>query len=465
MASADVRFGSKTSSIPAPLPKDRAKNQTHKGENAKSSNQRDENRREKKVFSTHQTGCRSRNLYEPAGNTAQTAGIGRSTTVSGIPHQQPGLELSKTSNLQSKASLAKEGKPIIISTKSHSPHLRTDSASSDRPDSSSRKQLDESSGVPTKNSALTTKHGRSGSRTIPKPILPSNRSTNQQKVSSNEQLSHAKHQTASGNRQANLSKHSDKSMAALSALQIDTSNSTEAFLHDYRQVQRELLRLHVLHSASGDIHSQWRESAQAHFRKRFKDLVERHTEIADIAFQTQELKNRTAVADWCRNIHGSEIGRRVRTLSRCLQDIYDDLDPSGKYNYAIVSFEAWYSRARKIQESRIVGSPDEIANLGYVEEIGAGWQNDVAALQRRLSTLTGELRTLGTASASSTLGQLLVLLQDLVIDMLAEVDCIRSIEWELMAQEKVWIEEQITSLSRRVHNEMKEARKTPSKSR
>ncbi|KAL8734960.1 MAG: hypothetical protein Q9181_003009 [Wetmoreana brouardii] len=459
MASADVRFGSRTSSIPAPLPKDRARNQTHKRERAKSSNQRDEACRENMVSNTHQTGCRT------DGTTTQIAGIRRSTTVSGKSHQQPGLKLRETSNSQSKASFAKEGNSIIFSTNSHSMYPRTDSASSDRPGSSSRKQLDESSGLPTKISALPTEHGRSGSRTIPKPILPSNRSTSQQRIRSNEQLFHVKHQTTSGNQQANLSKHSDKSIAALSASQKDTSDSTEGFLHGYRQVQRELLRLHVLHSASGDIHSQWRESAKAHFHKRFNDLVERHMEIADIAFQVQELKNRTAVAEWCRNIQGSEVGRRARTLSRCLQDIYDDLGPGGKYNHAIASFEAWYNRACKIRESRTVGSPDDIVNLSCVEEMGAGWQNDVAALQRRLSTLTGELRTLGTASASSALGQLLVLLQDHVIDMLAEVDCIRSIEWELMAQEKVWVEEQITNLSRRVHNEMKEARKTPSKGR
>lgn len=146
-----------------------------------------------------------------------------------------------------------------------------------------------------------------------------------------------------------------------------------------------------------------------------------------------------------------------------MEEIYENLDPGGKYYHVTSTFEVWFTRARRVRESRRCDVPARAANLGYVEEIGAGWQNDVDALQRRLSTLTGDLRTLGSASESSNLGQLLVLLQDLVIDMLAEVDCIRSIECEIVAQEEIWIEEQIKSLSLKVHNEMGDNRRTPSK--
>ncbi|KAI4245632.1 MAG: hypothetical protein L6R40_002433 [Gallowayella cf. fulva] len=244
----------------------------------------------------------------------------------------------------------------------------------------------------------------------------------------------------------------------------DASGKSGELLERQGRIQRELLQLHVLHSRSSEIHSQWRQSAKAHFYKRFQELVDRHTEIADIIFQTQELKNRAALVDWCRRGQAFDISKRVRILSVCIRELCENLDPSGKYNQIMGSFAAWYNREREIQESRKRGSIDDLVNPEYVEEIGAGWQNDVNALQRRLSTLTGELRMLGSANANSTLGQLLVVLQDLVIDMLTELDCIRSIECELVMQEKVWIEEQIMTLSLKV-KDVGSSRDTPSKLR
>ncbi|KAL9581902.1 MAG: hypothetical protein Q9212_003615 [Teloschistes hypoglaucus] len=274
-----------------------------------------------------------------------------------------------------------------------------------------------------------------------------------------------KHAKVLAVRNNNASKQAPKSVTSLGAPAVAKSDSIDALSEDDRQLQRELLRLHVLHSTSADVHGQWRDSAKKHFHVRFSELAERHTEIADISFQTQELRNRSAVVHWCRNAQASEIERRVQTLSKCIHEINENLDPSGKFSNIIESFETWHSQTRKIQASREHNIPADAPLSGNVEEIGAGWQNDVDALQRRLSLLTGELRTLGSASANSALGHLLVLLQDLVLDMLAEVDCLRSIEYEMMAQEKLWLEDQITSLSLKVQSEMRDKRKSPSKSR
>ncbi|KAI4192031.1 MAG: hypothetical protein LQ348_003294 [Seirophora lacunosa] len=241
------------------------------------------------------------------------------------------------------------------------------------------------------------------------------------------------------------------------------AKSAEVPSEEVRQLQGRLLQLHLLHSISAEIHQQWRESAKNRFNKQFDELVERHAEIAEIARQTHEFKNRSALVDWGRHIEAPELARRVGVLSMCVQQIYEDSEAGGKYSQTVASFEAWFARAREVQESRSAGLPNSLTVPGYVEEIGAGWQNDVDSLQRRLSTLTGDLRTLGSASADSSLGQLLVLLQDLVMDMLAEVDCIRSIEYEIVAQEEAWMESQIRCLSLKVHNEMGGPRKKPSK--
>lgn len=264
---------------------------------------------------------------------------------------------------------------------------------------------------------------------------------------------------------SNIPQRKSSQQIARSASSISPSdtNVREDVSEDARQIQRKLLQLHVLHSASAEIQLQWRMSAKVHFQKRFEDLVERHVEIADIAHQTQELRNQNGFVEWCRNIKPSEIERRVHTLSKCIEEIYGNLNAGSKYHRVISSFEAWFSQAQHMRESRESDKPAHAVRDTYVEEIGAGWQNDVDALQRSLSTLTGDLRTLGSAPVSSSLGKLLILLQDLVIDMLAEVDCIRSVEYELMVQEEMWIEAQIENLSVKVHRGIEGNTKTPSK--
>ncbi|KAL8942589.1 MAG: hypothetical protein Q9216_001571 [Gyalolechia sp. 2 TL-2023] len=314
------------------------------------------------------------------------------------------------------------------------------------------------------NRAVTTTEDRQNQgQTIKTNNLPGSRLTSHQSGIPKQSFLESKHSKASTIPQRTSSLQTARSTLLLSSPDTKIPEGNEALSEDARHVQRKLLQLHVLHSRSADVHLQWQESAKLYFQKRFDDLVERHMEIADIAHQTQELKNRSALVEWCHNLQPSEVERRVRTLSRCIEEIYGNLDTGGKYHHVISSFEAWFTLARKTRGSRKSDAPAHAANEGHVEEIGAGWQNDVDALQRRLSTLTGDLRMLGSAPVSSSLGQLLVLLQDLVMDMLAEVDCIRSIECEIVAQEEVWIEAQIESLSHTVHNEMGENKKTPSK--
>ncbi|KAL8692469.1 MAG: hypothetical protein Q9218_002505 [Villophora microphyllina] len=377
-----------------------------------------------------------------------------------LPRQRIDVSKQKISNVQPDRSLPDEQKRFSQSIKpTFSSTHRSNSTNSNAPSDKSSRTSSSLAKTPIPNGLS---HGQSKSQMTARPagfsIGSSSRveSFNPRRVDDN-------HRKGPAVRHGNASKQAPDSIPALSVSTGDKLSSIETHSEDYRQVQRELLQLHALHSISADIHAQWRDSAKTKFQIRFSELAERHTEIADICFQTQELRNRAAVVHWCRKVRASEIDKRVQTLSKCIQEMYENFQPGGKYSNIIQSFEAWYTQARNIQESRQINLPAEVAELTNLEEIGVGWQNDVDALQRSLSMLTGELRTLGSAKANSTLGRVLMLLQDLVIDMLAEMDCIRTIEYELVGQEKLWLENQIASLRLKVHNEMRDKRKSPSK--
>ena len=281
------------------------------------------------------------------------------------------------------------------------------------------------------------------------------------RVPSHESISSRTKPSASSERTVSL--RSIKPSSSVSIPKQVVPECDEGLPEDIRHIQRELLKLHILHSSWANNQERWQKSARIHLQKRFEALKERHVEIADISYQTQELKNRSALVDWCRNAQGPEMGKKVYILSSCIHEISNDAGFGGNYSLTVQAFHTWYDRAQTIRGSRKYDKTHGTAELEYVEEIGATWQDDVNALQRRLGTLTGDLRALGSASASSNLGQVLALLHDLIIDMLTELDCLRSIESELIAQERLWFGEQIATLSLDVHNDMEAYKKTPCK--
>ncbi|KAL8767977.1 MAG: hypothetical protein Q9209_005648 [Squamulea sp. 1 TL-2023] len=380
-----------------------------------------------------------------------------------VSHQQDGSFIKKTEIPQPGILLSAKPKP-----KSNARSKRTlstisapqsASTSSDGTSLTSRKNYTSSEVLATKSDLCINNHVRSSG------IVNLEKSQNQQSRVPSRDLIDDGHAKASGVSQRNMSQRSVKSAASGIGVKAKDSESTEGLPDEHVFFQRELLKLHILHSTSANTQLQWRTSAKSHFEKRIRTLKERHVEIADISYQTQELKNRSGLVDWCRNAQASEIGKRVYILSNCIDGLYDDAGLGGDYSHTVELFRAWYDRAQGIHESRKHDATHDISRPEYVEEIGAGWQKDVNNLQRRLSTLTGELRTLGSASATSNLGRILVLLQDLVIDMLTELDCMRFVEGELLVQEKLWFEEQITTLNLKIDDDMGGARTTPSRNR
>ncbi|KAL9023320.1 MAG: hypothetical protein Q9196_007273, partial [Gyalolechia fulgens] len=209
------------------------------------------------------------------------------------------------------------------------------------------------------------------SQNIRKPDLPGGRLTTQHNRISDPSRIESNHPKVSNIPQRKTSQQTARSASSLPPPDSDIPECKESLSDDARHIQRKLLQLHVLHSASADVHLQWRESAKVHFQQQFEDLRERHVEIADIAHQTRELKNRSALVEWCRNVQPSEVERRVLTLSRCIEEIYGNLDKGGKYHHVISDFEAWFTQVRMTQESRQSDAQDHAANEGYVEEIGA----------------------------------------------------------------------------------------------
>lgn len=130
------------------------------------------------------------------------------------------------------------------------------------------------SSVPSNKDILAINYKRFDRQLVQKTDLPSGRSTNRQNGNAKEASVDKKGPKAPNLPRRNTSQKAARSASSLCSPDADTLEGNEALFEDTHRTQRELLQLHVLYSASGDTHLQWRESAKAHFQKKFEELVE-----------------------------------------------------------------------------------------------------------------------------------------------------------------------------------------------
>ena len=213
------------------------------------------------------------------------------------------------------------------------------------------------------------------------------------------------------------------------------------------RLQMELAQLHLLHRDSNATQAQWENSAERSLRSRFECLSRQHVELKEIACESQALINQSALLVWCQQLSDVEIAEKVQLLSRCILDIGSILDSESKLPRVLRLFEAWSDRASRIHESRRYSDHAASLSLDFVENIGDGWRAEVDSINKKLSSLSRELDSLGEVREESSVGRVLVMLKSIVSNILVELGLISSMEYEIMTQEISWVQDKIGSLA------------------
>ena len=225
-------------------------------------------------------------------------------------------------------------------------------------------------------------------------------------------------------------------------------------LSEIARLQMELTQLYLLHRNSTATQAQWEKSAERSLQRRFERLSRQHVELKEIACESQALINQSALLLWCRQSSDAEIAEKLQLLSRCILDIGSMLNSESKLEDALRLFEAWFDRVSRIQNSRRCLDHAVGLSLDFVESIGDGWTAEVDRLNKRLSSLSRELDSLGEVRKESSVSRVLVMLKSIVSNLLVELELIRSIEHEVMTQETSWVQDMIEGLTKEVDKDL-----------
>lgn len=221
------------------------------------------------------------------------------------------------------------------------------------------------------------------------------------------------------------------------------------------QIQTELIQLHLLLRSATEVQDRWERSAKLCLQSHFELVRQKHVELDHRIKSQQASKNHSALVAWCDAMSRLELAEKLQLLSHNAFETYNLLEPGGRFMRVLDSFERWFSRAHRIRKSRKMPSGSVGWGLEFIESIGDDWKLEMATLEMKLTSYSRELRNVVMPPADSNLGCFLLLFQSFVGNLLEELDVIRGIERDVMAEETRWIESAILKLPPDAHDSLK----------
>lgn len=212
------------------------------------------------------------------------------------------------------------------------------------------------------------------------------------------------------------------------------------------QIQTELIQLHILLRSAIEVQHLWERSAKLCLQSHFELVRKKHVELDLRVKSEQASKNHAALVAWCDAMSRLELAEKLQLLSHSVLDISTLLEPGGRFMCVLDSFERWFSRVRHIRKSRKMSSGSVGWGLEFIESIEDDWKLEVATLEMKLASYSRELRNVVMPPADSNLACFLLSFQKFVGNLLEELDVIRGIERDVMAEEATWIENAILKL-------------------
>lgn len=221
------------------------------------------------------------------------------------------------------------------------------------------------------------------------------------------------------------------------------------------QIQTELIQLHLLFQSATEVQHSWERSAKLCLQSHFELVRKKHVEL-DLRIKSQKAsKNHSALVAWCNSMSRLELAEKLQLLSHNALDTSTLIEPGGRFMRVLDSFERWFSRAHRIKKSRNMLLGGMGWCLEFIESIGDDWKLEVATLEMKLASYSRELRNVVMPPADSNLACFLLSFQKFVVNLLEELDVIRSIECDVMAEETTWIKTAVLKLPPDADDSMK----------
>ncbi|KAK5664068.1 hypothetical protein OQA88_282 [Cercophora sp. LCS_1] len=206
------------------------------------------------------------------------------------------------------------------------------------------------------------------------------------------------------------------------------------------RLQTELLQLHLMHRDVEAVTRQWRGSAKEKLGGRFAALVETGEETGRLEAGAVERGNVQALAEW----GGRGLEGRVQVLDEAVSGVWGLGEQGGRYAQLVRRFERWVGRVEEVgllraagDLGKLVGEDGEVVMVGGMD---GAWREECERIGRRLEEWNRQLKGLeGDVDGGSSLARILKGTRELVRDMLAELEVMRELEREVVAEEMRWV--------------------------
>ncbi|EOA81507.1 uncharacterized protein SETTUDRAFT_143068 [Exserohilum turcica Et28A] len=214
-------------------------------------------------------------------------------------------------------------------------------------------------------------------------------------------------------------------------------------------LQSELLQLHLLHQTSAHVSRHWEQSAKRALHTKFNEVASLYQVMLENERAGQEQKNLQSLLEWSTGDSTAGLVEHVQILSEPLHELPSLVEPGGRLQRLVVDFEQWMQWVQEIRSVRS-GHAGGNAALGTIEGLGDSWEAETAALMRKLTVFARDLERLAPPTPGSSIASMVDACTSILQGILDELQTMQKIEREVVAREKLWVEDRLRVIARDV---------------
>ncbi|KAH7402513.1 hypothetical protein BKA66DRAFT_448939 [Pyrenochaeta sp. MPI-SDFR-AT-0127] len=212
-------------------------------------------------------------------------------------------------------------------------------------------------------------------------------------------------------------------------------------------LQSELLQLHLLHEAAAQASERWESSAKRSLHKKFEEVASLYQAMLEYERTGQEQNNLQALLEWSAGRVSTGLIEHIQILSEPLYELPSLIEPGGRLQRLVGTFEHWILQVQEVRTARHdLTSPK--GGLATVEGLGDSWKAENAALIRKLTSFARDLDKLDQPSPGSSIAHIVDTCRSLLDGILDELLAMQTIEAEVVAREKEWVEDRLKAIAR-----------------
>ena len=246
----------------------------------------------------------------------------------------------------------------------------------------------------------------------------------------------------------NISQASHKTSSKSNPTAQSIAHSSALQNQEFLESTLELAQLHIIHSKAALTQAEWAESARRALEKQHDELMELKRSLDERDRADAMQRNAKAIVSWMNRAGSDTLHRRIKVISKVLDDFWQLTSLGGRYVAVVEAFEHWYDAATEPRsEHERQGGGEEFRTRQVTVGLGDGWKAEVDSLQDKLVQAAQDILSLGDIDPDAELARCIALLSEMTHNMLEELEALLFIEQSLVLQEQFWMQASLDHLT------------------